>query len=252
MRSYSSTITLSKNQRGVYSLDTIFGCNRGILNNPKGCYNGCYSARIAKKYGYDFGVNVLRSINNENHIVSIIKKINKIDMPFVRIGSNGDPSCDWEHTIKICKFISECKKKIVIITKHWNILTDKQLDELMEIGVYFNTSISALDSNELLNNRIDQYKRIPERSILRILSCDFNLGNQLGNKLSRIQTKLFDNNKVIDTIFRVYKKNPYVLNGVINIEKVKFMGKPCHVSRFNNETYFGHCSNCPEMCGINF
>jgi hypothetical protein len=38
MREYSSTISLAKNARGIYSLDTILGCSSGMDKNPKGCF----------------------------------------------------------------------------------------------------------------------------------------------------------------------------------------------------------------------
>ena len=124
MREYSKIITLTKNSRGVTSLDTVFGCNSGLKEDIKGCYSDCYSARIAKKYGYDFSKNVLRDFKNDKHLKSIIKKINKIDLDFVRIGSNGDPSEDWEHTLKIIEQLKGINKKIVIITRHWKNLNN--------------------------------------------------------------------------------------------------------------------------------
>ena len=54
MRHFKNKITLIKNSRGVYDLDTSKGCYSGILHNEKGCYNDCYAARYSKKYGYDF------------------------------------------------------------------------------------------------------------------------------------------------------------------------------------------------------
>ena len=36
---------------------------------------------------------------------------------------------------------------------------------------------------------------------------------------------------------------------VINIKKVKFLGKKRLASKFNNKTYLGNCSTCLEQCG---
>tara|TARA_R110000751_G_scaffold205410_1_gene309638 strand:- start:440 stop:544 length:105 start_codon:yes stop_codon:yes gene_type:complete len=33
MREYSKTITLTKNGRGLYSLDPVFGCSTGMRKN---------------------------------------------------------------------------------------------------------------------------------------------------------------------------------------------------------------------------
>lgn len=137
MKTYKTTIYLSKNGRGIYDLDTIKGCESGMLENPKGCYGDCYSFKIANRYGIDFKQSIKRSFLDEAHRQSIIKQIEKVDMPFIRIGCSGDPSEDWEHTINIIKQIRDnsqltlfdisSTKQIVIITRHWKKLTNLQL-----------------------------------------------------------------------------------------------------------------------------
>ena len=69
------------------------------------------------------------------------------------------------------------KKQIVIITKHWNNLTSKQMKELSKFNICFNTSVSALDNKRQLTNSLKQYNKLKKycKSILRIVSCDFNL-----------------------------------------------------------------------------
>jgi hypothetical protein len=140
MRTYKKIISLSKNERGIWDLDTIKGCESGLLENKNGCYNDCYALKTAKRYGIDFSKSIERYFENESHKQSIIRQIEKIDMPFIRIGCSGDPSENWEHTINIIKQIRESsqlslfdissKKQIVIITRHWKKLTDEQLIEL--------------------------------------------------------------------------------------------------------------------------
>lgn len=252
MREYSPIISLTKNSRGIYSLDTSIGCASGMANNKGGCYNDCYAAKSSKLYGYDFGKTVLRYFKDRKHETEIINKINRIPLDFVRIGTSGDPSENWEHTINILKVISKANKEIVIITKHWLKLTDEQLKYLSTINVCINTSTSALDKPELIDMAINQYERLKPfcRSLLRIVSCDFNLQNETGLKLSKIQHGLFKNEDVIDTVLRVNKNNELVKNGIINIRQSKFLGKKTHISKFNKKTYFGKCSTCLEMCGV--
>ena len=55
---------------------------------------------------------------------------------------------------------------------------------------------------------------------------------------------------IIDNIFRVNLNNPLVINKIINVEKVKFLKAYITASIFNEKTYFGNCTNCPDMCGI--
>ena len=258
MKKYLEKITLNKNSRGCYILDTVKGCKYN-------CYNECYAKKIAERYGYNFAKTVNRNfIRNEKqlymfgfydnkHENKICLDIEKIDMPFVRIGEMGDPSFDWQHTVNICSIISKANKFIVIVTKHWNKLNIKQLKILGKLNVCINTSISALDNYLQIKRRLKQFKIIGNycKSILRIVSCDFNKDNKRGVLLSHIQEKLFKNNNVIDTIFRVSMKNKLVLNKVINTERVLFLKSKVNVSRYNKDTFFGYCNDCVELCGIN-
>ena len=252
MREYSNKISITKNSRGIYSLDTSIGCASGMNNEDGGCYNDCYAAKSAKLYGYDFSKTILRSFINEKHRIKVVSQINKIKLDFIRIGTSGDPSENWEHTISIMKQIDMCNKQIVIITKHWTNLSNEQLEYLGTINVCINTSVSALDKPQLLSNSIDQYNILKKycKSILRIVSCDFNLSNEIGNKLSIIQHELFKNDDIIDTILRLNRKNELIKNGIVNVKESTFLGKKALISKFNRNTYFGKCSNCHEMCGV--
>jgi hypothetical protein len=252
MREYSNKISITKNSRGIYSLDTSIGCASGMNNEDGGCYNDCYAAKSAKLYGYDFSKTILRSFINEKHRIKVVSQINKIKLDFIRIGTSGDPSENWEHTISIIKQIDMCNKQIVIITKHWTNLSIEQLEYLGTINVCINTSVSALDKPHLLSNSIDQYNILKKycKSILRIVSCDFNLSNEIGNKLSIIQNELFKNDDIIDTILRLNRKNELIKNGIVNVKESTFLGKKALISKFNRNTYFGKCSNCHEMCGV--
>lgn len=124
MREYLSKIALTKNSRGIYSLDTSVGCKSGMENEPGGCFGECYAAKSAKLYGYDFSKTVLRDFTDEYHRRRVVTQINRIPLDFVRIGTSGDPSENWPHTIAILKKIDKCNKEIVIITKNWTGLSD--------------------------------------------------------------------------------------------------------------------------------
>lgn len=179
-------------------------------------------------------------------------QISRISLPFVRIGTMGDPSENWEHTVNVCEKIKHCNKEIVIITKHWTNLTDAQLEIFAGLNICINTSVSALDEPTLLENSVTQYKRIKTycKSVLRIVSCDFNLDNKEGHELYKIQKRLFENDNILDTVLRVNKHNKLVKDGVINIKQVTFLGAKQYASKYNKKTYLGKCSNCHEMCGV--
>ena len=142
-------------------------------------------------------------------------------------------------------------KQIVIITKHWTNLTDEQLKELALYNVCVNTSVSALDG-EILANGLTQFERLKPfcKSILRVVSADFNQDNETGLKLSKVQDELFKHG-VLDTVLRVSNKNPIVIDGIIKVKRGNFMGKKQYMSKHNPKTYVGKCSACKEMCGVN-
>ena len=263
MREYKNIISLSNNERGIWDLDTIKGCESGLTENSKGCYGDCYAFKTAKRYGIDFSKSVSRDFIDEAHRLLIVRQIEKIDMPFIRIGCAGDPSENWDHTIKIIAelrrndqfslFDISSKKQIVIITRHWKELTELQLKELSKYNLVFNTSVSALDRDELITKSLIQYNRLKPfcKSVLRIVSCDFNENHKEGKRMAEIQRKLFKNENVIDTVFRPSKSNKFVTDGVIKIKKMAFMKSNVLLSKFNKKTFTGKCKNCIEMCGIN-
>lgn len=251
-RKYKAELTIDINDKGVIDVDTVKGCTLGIKNNPDGCYGLCYAKKIADFRGIDFSESVSRMPTK-----AILRKIAQVlkesDLPFVRIGTMGEPCHDWGLTIQTCRFLSRYKP-VVIITKHWIPLTDEQMKRLGEYGVIINTSISPLDTEEQREYRLEQYNRYKKygTSILRIVSCDFNRENELGKELGEIQDKLFENENIIDNPLRL-NGNYYLLKkGVIKASKVYDLNSAVLMSKFNPETYVGRCQDCPELCGIAF
>lgn len=250
MRTYSDKIALVKNSRGIYGLDTSMGCASG-MKNPGGCYGDCYAAKSAKTYGYDFSKTVLRHFTDRQHERRVVSQISKIKLDFVRIGCSGDPSEDWEHCLNILRVIRRGNKQVVIITKHWTLLTDEQLLEMSRMNICINTSVSALDNPDQLVRNILEYERIKPycKSVLRIVSCNFNRGHKEGERLAKIQEYLFKHEDTIDTVFRPSKKNPLVVDSVIKVDTGRFNGHMALMSKYNKKTYTGKCANCQEMCG---
>jgi len=265
MKQFKDIITLAKNNRGCYILDTVKGCSGVSKDRPRGCYGDCYANNIASRYGVEFTKPVQRGFIYNNlqynlfefadsaHESAIIKAIKKVDMPFVRIGEMGDPSEDWEHTINVCKTISIAGKSIVIITKHWKSIPYWLLPELKNIDLCINTSISAMDSDSEIINRLIQYEKLKDvcKSVLRVVSCDFNKETPEGRRMAEIQNRLFKKEKVLNTVFRPSANNPIVTSGIINIKKTMFFRTKVLASMAYEDTYMGMCNTCPDMCGLN-
>lgn len=60
MKTYKDKISLNKNARGCYIIDTVKGCRGGSLYGGKGCYGDCYAKNIADRYRFDFASVVRR------------------------------------------------------------------------------------------------------------------------------------------------------------------------------------------------
>jgi hypothetical protein len=251
MKDYLPKISLVSNRKGVLDLDTVKGCEMGLKAHQNGCYGLCYACKTAKLHGLNFSKSVTR-LASKRELWQIRGKILKAKEPFVRIGTMGDPCHDWAWTLTVCKEIYGAKP-IIIVTKHWIPMTDTQMAGLGDIDVILNTSISPLDTAYERQARLTEYERYKEygKSVLRIVSCDFNLENPTGRELSAIQDELFTNTRIIDNPLRLTKTYPLYKDGIIKAELCNNMDKVSLISLHNKSTYLGCCQDCPELCGIN-
>lgn len=254
MKRYNSKITLDQTSRGVWGFDTVKGCKYGMALDQDGCYGCCYASSIAKRYGFNFSDSTLRGFDSKSHMKNMMTQIKNIESDFIRIGVMGDPSECWGHTIDICDMIKSTGKRIVLITKHWRALPSYLYNKVRSLDLIINTSISALDSDSLIEHRLNEFNKLKNvcKSILRIVSCDFNLNTIQGIMCNKIQESLFDNNDVIDTVLRISSDHQLIKNGIINTTKTRFMSSIVTASIKNKRTHIGYCSNCLDRCGTGF
>jgi len=132
-------------------------------------------------------------------------------------------------------------------------MTDEQMKKAGEIGIILNTSISPLDFGNEIAERLKEYERYKKYgiSVLRIVSCKFNPRNKNGKDYQNVQETLFKNKNIIDNPMRISPSHPLVTDGIIFIEKRKDLNREIYISVANPKTsYTGHCSKCPELCGL--
>jgi hypothetical protein len=85
---------------------------------------------------------------------------------------------------------------------------------------------------------------------LRIVSCRF--GNtKTGQRLNKIQKKIFKNNPFIDNPLRISYSDKRVIKGHIITNMIKDLNCITSISIINKNTYIGKCSLCPDQCGVN-
>jgi hypothetical protein len=260
MRGYRGLITACDNRKGVLDIDSVKGCSLGMARYPHGgCYGLCYAAKMAKLYGYDFAQHASRELAPDDGQLSfgfisgpvgnnaVYRKVATHSLAWFRIGVMGDPSQDWELTALICEWLHDVRVP-VIVTKHWIEASDSILERLASAGCVLNTSVSALDTREEIEYRLEQTARFSAagcRSLLRIVSCKFG-DTENGRRLARAQSDLFRISLTIDNPLRIPSNDSRVLSGDIVVTATKPQG----ISQFNPATYIGKCADCPDQCGV--
>jgi hypothetical protein len=253
LRRYASGITAAVNNKGVMDVDTVKGCQHGMAAYPgRGCYGDCYAAKIAAYRGFDFAVSVTRGFSDREHVATIRRIVNLHDAMWFRVGVHGDPSHDWRHTISVCKYLWPTGKTPVIVTKHWNELSDDQIKYLAKLRAVVNTSVSGMDNDAEINYRVTQIKRLREAgvvSVCRVVTCEYG-DSEWARDCADKQQYLLSLAPVIDNPFRPSKTNERVLSGEIRtIFRADSIGGTC-VSLHSSRAYLGACATCPDQCGV--
>lgn len=253
-RTFGRVLTVSLNGKGVIDVDTVKGCACGMSAYPHGgCYGECYAQKTAARYGFDFSTSVSRKLIDREHVNTVTKLLQTFRASWYRVGTAGDPSHDWEGTLVSCRALRHAGKIPVVITKHWKLLTDEQLERLRLLGGVVNTSVSGLDSDAETQHRVGQIKRLKDsgvRSVCRVVTCKY--GTSEWSKTCREkQEYLMSLAPVIDNPLRASTSNPRVLSGDIAVEKKEeSRGGSKYVSLDSRSAYLGTCKQCPDQCGV--
>lgn len=253
-RQYHEAITASANLKGCMDVDTVKGCTPGMSAQDGGCYGECYAAKIAVRYGIEFGTSIVRGfVDRWQHRDILVRQIRQHPLSWYRIGVMGDPSYDWNHTLNVIRQLRPAAKTAVIVTKHWKPLTDDHLSQLLELDVVFNTSNSALDTEAQSKYRVAQFQRLQHygiRSFNRVVTCQFG-DTEWGREAQRRQEYLLALTPIIDNPLRVSPDNPHVLNGdILTTRRHDAVGGGILVSLHDPSVFLGHCGQCPDQCGV--
>ena len=215
---YQKVITAVMNGKGVLDVDTVKGCTMGMKAYPEGgCYGECYALKNAIRSGIDFSVSVSRKFMWREHLNTVTRIMNTYNTPWYRIGTAGDPCHDWDNTVTACNALRHTKKVPVIITKHWNALSDDHISRFKSLGVIFNTSTSGMDTDEEIYYRVRQINRLRSagiRSVNRVVTCNYGK-TEWGRACKEKQDYLLSLAPVIDNPLRAPQSNARVLNGDI-------------------------------------
>lgn len=251
---FGEYLTANENGKGILDVDTVKGCTLGMAAyHNGGCYGSCYAYKMANRFNRDFRKSVSRKLTVFNR-TDVFISVKNHAAGWYRIGNMGDPCHDWDNTIDVLQFLNATNKIAVIVTKHWIGLSDVQLIELNNLGVVFNTSVSALDSDQELSHRLEQIQRIKDagmKSVVRVVTCNFGM-SQRQAYLQGLQDYLLSFDYIIDTPLRVPKTNILVESGDIVLTKKTYSvgGGGRFISLHSDSVYLGRCDVCPDQCGV--
>jgi len=253
-RLYHDSITAAVNAKGCMDVDTVKGCTEGMRSEPGGCFGECYAAKIAERYGIDFAHSVSRGfVDQWQHRDILIRQLRQHPASWYRIGTMGDPSHDWSHTVSVISRLRWANKTAVIVTKHWRTLTDEHLSRLMQLDVVVHTSTSALDTEAQERHRVGEYERLKHygiRSVNRLVTCEFG-DTDWGRDRRARQERLLGLGPVIDTPLRVSPGNARVASGDIRTSRVTdALGGGTLLSLHDERVFLGNCADCPDQCGV--
>lgn len=254
-RKYHDAITASVNDKGCMDVDTVKGCSAGMSAQEEGCYGECYAAKIATRYGLAFNESVTRGfVDRWQHRDILVRQLRQHPLTWYRIGVMGDPSHAWAHTLAVIRHLRPAEKTAVIVTKHWTVLTDDQISQMLELDVVVNTSNSALDTDAQSRHRVGQYQRLQRfgvRSVNRVVTCEFSDTTEWAREAKARQDYLLSLPPVIDTPLRLRPTNPRVLSGeLITKRRADAIGGGTLLSLHDDNVFLGHCGDCPDQCGV--
>ena len=253
-RTYGPFLTVALNGKGVLDIDTVKGCALGMAAHPGGgCYGECYARKTAARYGIDFTQSVNRRIHTNWHLATICKAMAESKLSWYRIGTSGDPSQDWKHTLTIIRALRHMHMTPVVVTKCWIPPTDEQVAELHKLGATVNISVSGLDSDAELEHRLSQRSRFIDagiRTVTRVVTCEYGVSEwaRMGKEKQEL---LLAFHPVIDNPLRAPSTNPRALSGeIILTDKPKSTGGGGkRISLHSDSVYLGSCEKCPDQCG---
>lgn len=252
-RLYHDSITASVNAKGCMDVDTVKGCTMG-MREPGGCYGECYAAKIASRYGIAFERSVPRGfVDQWQHRDILVRQLRQHALSWYRIGVMGDPSHAWQHTLGVIRHLRPAEKTAVIVTKHWQVLTDDQISRLLDLDVVVHTSASGLDTEPQFRHRIAQHERLQRygvRSFLRVVTCSFG-DTEWARECQTRQDRLMALPPIIDTPLRVSPTNPRVVSGeLLTTHRTDALGGGALLSLHDPDVFLGNCAVCPDQCGV--
>jgi len=257
----TNKISLSGNRKvDPNTLDISKGCI-GAQKRENGCYNACYACKMSKLANKDFSVPVPQILDES----LLRKQLKTLKQNWVRIGVSGDPSSDWDTTVKVCQIVRESGRTPVVKTKCWTEPEQIHLKQMAVSNTIFQVSMSALDDEDESKRRskaLASYRDLlPGYSVPMVNSLAFKPGELHTRQATDSELLLKFCGSILEVPIRLFKTNPiwkeldeskyhhhesvisgkedsqYTAGLVINLTGVY----PCNTK----------CSECENQCMVN-
>jgi hypothetical protein len=181
----------------------------------------------------------------------------------VRIGILGEPSCDWNLTIRVAEICREAGKDVIILTRVAQVPTDEQLRRLAGVGAVLSISVWGLDPEHAWRERLEvakRYMQLGGKAVIRFISFAFKNPEENRRQEERAEEAQRLGITVVEQPGRIQRTNPIFWE---HLDQGAY--KPygsytdpsihrwlCAGRRLNGGSLVcnGHCPDCDHKCGL--
>ena len=203
--------------------------DNNVTDTVKGCAGGCHGCYAALSQGVMFG-----RIDFDKPVSQILNRAllrydcmqliwSQPHIRWVRIGTMGDPSFDWELTADTVEIIAETGLVPVIITKFWKLPSEEILTRMAVSGVKIHWSvIPGYDDHPEVSSRsrriletLQKFHRMTkhENTFIRLCTFLFDPSTEEGRLLAEAQEYFATTSKkngwrIIETPWKMEANDP--------------------------------------------
>jgi len=227
----------------------VRGCPFGDTNEGHGCPWGCYAKEAVVRYHILFSIPTPMVLRED----LLRKDLRKLREDWVRIGVMGEPSYDWQLTLRTARVCWEEGKRVVVVTRVFQPPQAHILEGLAELGATLNVSLCALDPPEFLEPRralLEEYLAMGGRAVMRLVTFTFRDPSLQG----RQEELSLWGGPVLEQPAKLLRTNPTfrLIRGELYRPAPSYVGKPRWLTAGPQlegfPTCWGFCPSCPHKC----
>ncbi|MEM4973291.1 MAG: radical SAM protein [Candidatus Hadarchaeales archaeon] len=215
-------------------LDTVKGC--------RGDCGWCYVREAMARY------HIITTVPVSQILVPdlLVRDLRRLEEGWVRVGVFGEPSHDWDLTVRTARVVVGEGKSLVIVTRLLDLPSEETLSSLEELGVVISWTLGPFDSFSWREKVWDRVKDYPFL-VLRPVTFAFKGGNGLslpeGPPVLEQPGRLFKTSPIWEAldVSRYRHASPYLGTRGRWWTAGPILGGPaCE----------GHCPSCSWACGL--